>query len=84
MALQSGKNRFRLLAGMNGTIWIFMWCDEENNFLGMSSSNMDEYKVDYTFDELSSVIDNAQKWLDKAKAMDFPAENVTEIYVMAI
>ena len=80
MAKESGKNRFRLLAAMNGTVWIFMWCDEEYNFLGMSTSDLDEYKVDYTLEELPQVIDNAQSWLDGVKNLP----NVSNLYVMAI
>jgi len=84
MALGSGKNRFRLLASMNSTPWIFMWCDEEDNFLGMSGSDIDEYKFDYTLGELPKMIDNAQDWLNRAKNAEHPCANISNIYVMAI
>jgi len=84
MALDSGKNRFRLLAAMNSDVWIFMWCDEEDSFLGMSCSDIDENKFDYTFDELSQVIDNAQNWLDWAKNNKPPLSNVSNLFIMAI
>jgi len=84
MALDSKKDRFRLLAAMNSNQWIFMWCDEEDNFLGMSSSTNDEFKIDYTFEELSQAIDNAQNWLDIAKSGEHPLPNVSNMYVMAI
>lgn len=84
MALESGKNRFRLLAAMNSIVWIFMWCDDEENFIGMSSHGMDEFKVDYTFEELDKVVDNAIKWLDRVKNSDNPVRNLSDLYVMAI
>ena len=59
MAQKSCKNRFRLLAAMNPhpTQWVFMWCDEEQNFIGMCIENLDKYKVDYSLWELEKVVD---------------------------
>lgn len=82
MALESGKDRFRLLASMNSTPWIFMWCDEESNFVGMCNNG--RYKnCDYTFDELDKVIDNAEDWLNTVRNMQ-SSKNISNLYVMAI
>lgn len=84
MALESGKNRFRLLAAMNSIVWIFMWCDDEDTFRGMASHGMDEFNVDYTLEQLNKVVDNAIKWLNRVKNSDNPVRNVSDLYVMAI
>ncbi|MCK9574749.1 MAG: hypothetical protein WC979_03165 [Candidatus Pacearchaeota archaeon] len=86
MAKESGKNRFRLLAGMNETQWIFNWCDAEYNYIGMCTSDMDKFKIDYSLDELPDIIDNALSWLERAKAINNGtyALTLTNLYIMAI
>ena len=67
IAEESGYKKFRLLSNINEGNNIFMWCDEEYNFIGMCPHKIDveaqTFVVEYTIDELPDVIDKAESWL---------------------
>ena len=62
-AKESNKDKFMLVAGMNGFNNIFCWCEEENNFIGMT--NFSNKKVVYSFNELKETINFAHVWIKK-------------------
>ena len=62
-AKESNKDKFMLVAGMNGFNNIFCWCEEENNFIGMT--NFGNKKVIYSFNELKETINFAHEWIKK-------------------
>lgn len=67
IAEESGYKKFRLLSNINEGNNIFMWCDEEFNFIGMCPNKIDyeahHFIVEYGLDELPDIIENAEKWL---------------------
>ena len=71
-AKESVSTKFRLLATMNGSISIFNWCNVQYNFVGMNNearhmSEIKDYTVEYTLEELPDVIDSAESWLKSLK-----------------
>lgn len=67
IAKDSNYNKFRLLSNINEGNNIFMWCNEEYNFIGMCPDKVyverEAFVVDYTLEELPDVLDKAESWL---------------------
>ena len=86
-ALESNKERFRLLAAMNNPPqWIFMWCNNDSNFIGMSTFDLDDKTVDYNLNELPDIIDNAETWLNTLRNMTHEKDKcfISNLFIMAI
>ena len=81
-SMKDGKTLFRIIAPMNNRpISIFQWCNDEWNFIGMTTFK--DLKVTYSKEELrDDIIDNALTWLDGIKEHNWK-ENISA-YLLAI
>jgi len=84
-ALESGCDRFRLLANINESNNIFMWCDEEYNFIGMCPNQQygENHVVDYSLVDLPNIIDHAEDYLTRLNTIQ-KNYNVVNLDIMCL